>query len=293
MSKVKTILRYILTIILTLAIIVLVLVNIATSTLLNKNFVLGKLDETAYYVKIYGQIKENFKNYIQQSGLEEEVLNDIITQEQVEKDTQNIITNLYHDINEEVSTEEIKNKLSANIKKQTKGMLITSEQQKSIDRFIDDICNEYRIGIAHFGFEKSIYSVYEKVNNVVNLANKASLIIIGISLLALIIVSTHRLYKFFAFLGIALFSSGLFFTIVNVYINSKVNIQTITILNDAFSFTLREILQSILDNVQNYGIYLIIPGIVLIIIPNLLHNITKYNQKNKTNFDKKLENSND
>ena len=284
MSKVKTILRYILTIILTLAIIVLVLVNIATSTLLNKNFVLGKLDETAYYVKIYGQIKENFKNYIQQSGLEEEVLNDIITQEQVEKDTQNIITNLYHDINEEVSTEEIK---------KTKGMLITSEQQKSIDRFIDDICNEYRIGIAHFGFEKSIYSVYEKVNNVVNLANKASLIIIGISLLALIIVSTHRLYKFFAFLGIALFSSGLFFTIVNVYINSKVNIQTITILNDAFSFTLREILQSILDNVQNYGIYLIIPGIVLIIIPNLLHNITKYNQKNKTNFDKKLENSND
>ena len=279
MSKVKEILRYVLAIILAIAIIVYVIVNIASSTLLNKNFVLDKLDETAYYTKIYAYAKENFKNYIQQSGFEESVLDEIITEEQVKKDAQKVLTNIYNNIDEEVTAEEMKSKLQENIKKQTQNMIITTEQQKSIDNFVNDICNEYLTGIAHFNFEKELFNIYTKVHKGAEIANRISLITIVITIGALIAISLNRIYKSFVFAGISCVSSGLFFIIVNMFINNKVKIQTLTILNDAFSFTLREILETIMNTIKTLGTNLLLAGLVLILIPNLIHIIIRSKQE--------------
>ena len=276
MKNVKTILRYILAVILTFSIVIFLVVNIAKSTILNKTFVLNKLDQTAYYTKIYAYIKENFKNHIQQSGLEETILDDLITQEQVENDTKKVITNMYNNVHEEISTEELKQRLTSKIDEQIKGTLVTTEQKQEINSFINDICNEYLVGIAHFGSEKSIYNVYDKVDNIVELLNKVSLITTSISTIALIIICKNRFYKFFVFSGISCLSSGLFFTIANIFINSKINIQAITVLNDAFSFTLREVLDTIIKMISEKGIILFITGLLLIAISLFIHNFFKY-----------------
>ena len=275
-SKVKTVIRYILSVVLALAIIVFLLANLAKTTILDKNYVLGKLDKTSYYVKLYGYIKENVKNYIPQSGFDESIIDGVITEEQVKTDTKKVITNIYNDINEKITAEEIKTKLSENIKKATSNMIITTEQQKSIDDFINHISSEYLTGIAHFDFESSIHSIIKKADKAVDFANKALLIVIAVDVIALLVISLNRFYKFFVFTGISCFSSGLFFLIANIFINSKINVQTITILNDAFSFTLRDILGEVLNTVKTNGLYLLISGIILIIVPNLIHNFFKY-----------------
>ena len=66
-------------------------------------------------------------------------------------------------------------------------------------------------------------------------------------------------------LGSALTSSGAFYILANIIINTKVKIQNITILNDAISITLRDIINAILNNLTTIGIVTAIIGVVIII----------------------------
>ena len=87
MKKLKTIVRYIISIILTIVLTAWIIINIASSTILDEQYVLDKFEETDYYSKIYTMAESNFENYIHQSGLDEEVLQGLITEEQLENDT--------------------------------------------------------------------------------------------------------------------------------------------------------------------------------------------------------------
>ena len=281
MKIAKNILRYIITIILSLSIICLVLVNIASSTVLNENYILDKLEKTSYYSKIYEEAKSNFENYIYQSGLDESVLENVITQEKVENDTKKVISNIFNGLEETVDTQEIKDKLNENIKASVGELNIT--QQKAVDTLIEKICGEYTDTISHFSYEKQIFNIYQQALKYIELAQKVTLIAIGICAILLILINLRRIYKIFVFIGIALTSSGIFFIITNGIINAKVKIQTITILNDAVSYTLRDVLSSILQTINQYGIILLVTGIILVIIANLIHNIfkAKYTKENE------------
>ena len=281
MKIAKNILRYIITIILSLSIICLVLVNIASSTVLNENYILDKLEKTSYYSKIYEEAKSNFENYIYQSGLDESVLENVITQEKVENDTKKVISNIFNGLEETVDTQEIKDNLNKNIEESVGKLNIT--QQRAVDTLIEKICEEYTDTISHFGYEKQIFNIYQQALKYIELAQKVTLIAIGICAILLILINLRRIYKIFVFIGIALTSSGIFFIITNGIINAKVKIQTITILNDAVSYTLRDVLSSILQTINQYGIILLIAGIILVIIANLIHNIfkAKYTKENE------------
>ena len=74
----------------------------------------------------------------------------------------------------------------------------------------------------------------------------------------------------------SLTTTGAFLTIVNLFVNIKIKIQTITILNDAVSDTLRNVLTSMLNMVMKNEYILLISGVLLIIVSNLIHNIKKY-----------------
>ena len=273
--KVKNVLRYVTCIFLSFCIIALVIVNVSKSTILDKNYVLNKIEKTGYYVKIYSFVKENFRNHIQQSGLDESILEDLITQEQVINDTNIIITNIYNNINEEVSTTEIREKLIKGIEEQTRGMLVTTNQKEEINKFIDDICNEYLVGIAQFNIEKEFYNTFNKIEKIIEIVNKIALIGIAASIILLIFICKNRPYKFFVFTGISMLASGVFFTFINIYINIKVNVQAITVLNEAFSFTLREVIETILNQISQKGIIFIIIGLLFILIPTSIHTYIK------------------
>ena len=64
--------------------------------------------------------------------------------------------------------------------------------------------------------------------------------------------------------------------ISNIFINIKIKVQTILILNDAISEVLRNILIEILNSSLTIALFALIFGIIMIIIPNLIHNYKKY-----------------
>lgn len=276
MKALKTVIKYIIIIILALSMIAYFFIQLASSTILSEQYILSKLEETDYYNKIYESVKSNFENYIHQSGLEETVLENIVSKEKVRKDTKIIISNLYDELEQKIDTQEIRDNLNNNIKETLGEQNITKTQQSSIDTFVDHICNEYTDTMSHFSYEKQINQYYQKAMQYINLAKKVLLIIIGLAILLLLVLNLKRIYKFVLLLGISLTTTGTFLVIVNLFINSKVKIQTITILNDAISDTVRSVLADILHMIMNNGSIMLISGILLIIIPNLIHNLKKY-----------------
>lgn len=276
MKALKTVIKYIITIILSLSMIAYFFIQLASSTILSEQYILSKLEETDYYNKIYESVKSNFENYIHQSGLEETVLENIVSKEKVRKDTKIIISNLYDELEQKIDTQEIRDNLNNNIKETLGEQNITKTQQSSIDTFVDHICNEYTDTMSHFSYEKQINQYYKKAMQYINLAKKVLLITIGLAILLLLVLNLKRIYKFVLLLGISLTTTGTFLVIVNLFINSKVKVQTITILNDAISDTVRSVLAEILHMIMNNGSIMLISGILLIIIPNLIHNLKKY-----------------
>ena len=272
----KTIIKYIVTIILAIAMIAYFFISLVSSTILSEQYILSKLDETNYYNKIYEYVKSNFENYIYQSGLEETVLEDVVSKEKIRKDTGIIISNLYDGLNQKIDTQEIRDNLNKNIKETLEDQDMTVTQQNAIDTFIDHICNEYTDTMSHFSFEQQVNQAYQKVIKYMDLSKKVLLITIGLDILLLLVLNLRRIYKFVSLVGVSLTTTGAFLTIVNLFVNIKIKIQTIAILNDAVSDTLRNVLTSMLNMVMKNEYILLISGVLLIIVSNLIHNIKKY-----------------
>lgn len=272
----KNVITFIFTIILTILILSYVIIKLCSSTVLNENYVISKLEENDYYNKTYELVESNFENYIQQSGLDEDVLKDIITKDEIEEDTKNILNNIYSGIGDNISTEKIKERLTQNIDKSLENRKLSSSEKEAIDDFIDKIGNEYETTIFYTNYEKSLSNMYKKIMKMILFGEKAILISIGFFVIFILLINNRRIYKSISAIGVSMISSGVIFIIAKIYINTKIKIQTITMLNSVVSTTLRNILQELLDNIITYGIILSVIGLVLIILSNLIHNIRKY-----------------
>lgn len=270
----KRIIQYIIATILALAILALTIVNILSSTILSQEYILSKLQKQNYYDKIYEEAESNFENYIHQSGLDEEVLEEIVTKEKIQKDTKIIINNIYNGMNEKIDTEEIKNNLNEKINNSIDGK-ISSSQQKSIDTFVDTICKEYEKTISHTNYEKKINSIINKANKYIDIAKKALLITIGVSVILLILLTIKRIYRITARIGTAFIIDGLIFIIAEKYIKSKIKIDTIMLLNQGISDVLQSILTEILSNILKTGSIMLGIGILLTIIYGIIKSIRK------------------
>ena len=73
----KNILSFILAIIITILICLIFATNLLNTTVLSKNYFLSKLNEADYYNQVYVFTESNFEKYINQSGLDEEVIKNL------------------------------------------------------------------------------------------------------------------------------------------------------------------------------------------------------------------------
>ena len=285
MENARKVVTYILAVILSISTIIFFIMNILSFTIMDKKYILSELDEIDYYNKAYKLIQSNFENYIQQSGLDEEVIKNIVTKEKIKEDTEQILINLYDGINEEISTNEISDKLNENIKKSLKGRILTESEETSVKQFVEKICEEYKTTILNTNHEKTINEYYSNISAYIKKCMQISTICVGISIIIIILISIRRIYRIFNAIGITLLVNGIFYVIINIYINTKVRIQTITIVSDLFSELIRKILTEIVQKIGVCGWSAVLLGIVFIIVSNLLHNIRKYGLKEKIQRD--------
>jgi len=95
-------------------------------------------------------------------------------------------------------------------------------------------------------------------------------------------INLKKIHKFVSLIGISLSSTGILLIITNLFINAKIKIQTITILNNSISEILRNILTEIFNIMSKNGAYLLAIGIILMFLANLIHNIKEARTNEKS-----------
>ena len=269
------ILKFIIMLILVVCILFFGIKNIVLSTIMDKDYVLNKLEETNFYSGTYELVESGFENYIAQSGLEEEVLNNICTEEKIKNDIGIIINNIYNGTNEEIDTTEIANNLNANIDKLD---VRTSQNKSALDKFVQQICTEYKNIILNTKYENTINKILNKTTNLLEKLQTIVTIVTIISVICLILLNIKNISKLVGNIGTVLLSSSVTILVVINLINANINISAIKLFNNVFSSSIVTILQDILSKVNKFGIIILITSIVVILI-NAIINFVKTNQK--------------
>lgn len=263
-------LKYIFAIILYLSLTIVVLINILNSTILSKEYILNKLEESNYYNNIYTEVENNFENYIYQSGLDPIVLENIVSRDKIKEDTNIIISNIYDGNNKGIDLEVIRNNLSTNIDKSLEDRYLSEENKKAINKFIDIIINEYEDTIMNTDYSSKINTGISSINNKINMINIIMIILVIISILSLILLNIKKKRRKLSIFGIPLLALGLLLITIYLYIILNIDINNIVILNDAISIAVHYILNGIVIKFLINGSIFTILGILIIVIGNML-----------------------
>ena len=270
----KKIVSYIICIILVAIILVATAIHIASNTVLNKNYVLEKLDNNNYYEKTYDNIKSSFSQYILQSGLDENVMENLYAKEQIKEDVDIVISNIYSDENQKVDTNKIKNNMESNINKylEDNNIKLNATQKKSIDKFIETIERTYEEEISYSAYLNKIGNKVYKINKIIE---KMQPVIYGsiIALfLILILINVKEIPFGINYAGVTILSSGIANILIKMYINSKININKIMIINEDISKIVINILNEIVKYIQSYGLVMVAIGLAIVILASFIRN---------------------
>lgn len=263
MEILKNLLKFIFIAILTICMISIGMISIVFSTIFSKDYIMQKLEETNFYSGIYELVKSNFENYIYQSGLDEEVLDDICTEEKIKQDIQIMLSNIYDGTNQKIDTTEIANKLNGNIEKLG---VKNRQNENAIQQFVTHICDEYTNTLIHTKYENKINEIYKKGTEILNKIYEIILVVFVIDIIAIIIINNKKISKDIQHIGIALLATSIFELSVWQIINLKVDIHGIKIFNDVFSKSVVVIIENTLGQVASLALGTIVIGAIFIII---------------------------
>lgn len=272
MKGILKIIKFILITIITICITAIILISTISSTILKEQYITRKLEETNFYSETYELVKSNFENYIYQSGLEEEVLNGICTQEKVIKDVNIIISNIYEGSNETISTEEISQKLNENIAN------LNIKNTDSVKQFVSHICDEYVDTIIHTQYEGKINDVYKEVTQLLNKSLTGFIISTIFFVVLLILTNINQMFKMVQDAGITLLATSSLGLISCKVLTDKVYISGIKIFNDTFSKVIVTIIQDIISNIVKIENTLLVTSVIVIIVYVII-SITKDSKK--------------
>lgn len=270
MKLFSKIVKVFLTITLALTVIGLVVISILSSTVLNEAYFFRMLQSSNYYSNIYNEVQSNFENYIGPSGLDENILTDICTVEDIKKDTETILGNIFEGTEKSIDVSAMKEKIISKVNANLEGTKITSSMQESIDKFAQEISEEYKNTISHTDYESKINSVYNKGKKLVGYLKLGACVCIAIILILIVLLNLKQLNRTLANVGIAVTSSGAFYIIADFIVKSNVKVQNIKILNNSISTVLQNVIKDVLSQFLSVGIMLAVVGCVLILISNMI-----------------------
>lgn len=263
MKVLTNLLKFIIIVVLAVCSIAIGIIQIVTQTVLNKNYIIQKMEETNFYSETYKLVQSNFEKYIEQSGFEENILENICTEEKVKQDINLMISNIYEGANKTIDITEISDNLNANIDKLN---IRDSKNQKAIEQFVEHICQEYTDTLVHTKYENDINKFYKEIVIKKDKIEKIVIIAMVIDVIVILIVNNKNIEKDFQSIGTAIFSSSAFELIACQIINLRVSIKGIKIFNDAFSDMIVAIIQNVISKVVSFGIATLMIAIILIII---------------------------
>lgn len=266
---VKKIIIYIINFFLVICILGLSSLLIFSNTILNKQYVINVLEKNNYYEKTYYNIQDGFKNYIMQSGLEEEVLQDLYNREKINKDINIVIDGIYENKEINIDTDEIIKILDdrINVVLEQNNRKPDAQEKEEIKIFEDTIAQVYVDGIAYSEeYVSQIGNIYSNIQLIIKRV-EIILSILTFVLVCIIIVINKNIRETLNTIGIAFISIGMLKIVLKILIGDRTH--NILMLNSAFSQSLIYLINSIVNVFFITGIIMLITGIVITILAKL------------------------
>lgn len=275
----KKILNFIFVLVIALSFTFIGVKSVVFKTIFNKEYVLEQMEKNNFYSETYKLVESGFENYIGQSGLDEEVIKNICTEDKIKNDINIILSNIYEGTNEKIDTSEISNNLNSNIDKEN---VRTSSNSKAIDEFVEHICQSYKDTIISTSYENTINEKYNKITQKITKVQNILIIAIIISIIGVIALNVKDILKLLFWVESAVLSSAVMQLAITTVIKSKVNIDGIKIFNDAFSNIVVTIIKDILSKINTIAGKFIIVYFILVVIYAIII-LAQKKEKNQNN----------
>ena len=277
MKVVKKIGEVLIAFLLTLLIVLNFVIILVSNTILNKNYLISRLEKSDFYEKIETDLKNGFEEYQYQSGLPESVFDNLCSTEMIKEDINLVINNLYDGTEISSSNLEIvKQKITENVNDYLRenNVVLTGEQQKNIDEFQQLIIDVYANKTVNLfsSFSTQIGEMIQKVSKVIGVVKIFVEICLIIFIVILIICNFRNIGSLLNIFGIALSSSGMLLIWINWLINKNINIDNILLISESLSYLIKDIIYNILSNINIYGLSFAVIGFISIIIGNYKKN---------------------
>ncbi|MCI8655356.1 MAG: hypothetical protein HFJ48_05770 [Clostridia bacterium] len=271
-KNIEKILKKIIILIMSIFITIIILLNIEKETILREEYILQKFEESRYYETAYQEIKIKLSDSIKQYGLDEELLKEIITQEQVKEDTKRVIQNIYQGTENKLNTERLKQTLNANIQLQLERTTIAENTEQTIQEVIDRIGQEYEDKIMQKQYDKKIDQIVQNGSSVIEKRVHIINIIAVILIITILILNIKKQkIKALVSLGMSMIISGIFLTLANIFINSRLFAEDVNVLSQSITTLVQIITNDILSKMLTNSIIMIVIGTFAIVFGNVLH----------------------
>ncbi len=256
--------------------------NILSNKLLNKNYMLNKMEEMQVYLQISRDVQSGFENYIYQSGLPEDTINNLYTDEMIKNDTNSILEYIYDGTEIKISDDIVRANLEQKIVSYVEGqnLKLNDQGRKNISDFEDLIVNEYKTNVNIDEYNSSlqvfpiIHNVVQKLQDINQKIWHLPIIALLILLFVFILINRKNLLIAIQYLSISSLSIGVILKLTVNLVFKNFDIDNIVLFSTAMTNLviniIKEILYSLLDNSNIF----VICGIVGIIVSSLLKNIS-------------------
>ena len=267
------------------AISLLICLNVLDNKLMDKEYVLSKMYELKIYDQISSEVESGFEKYIYQSGLPEEIIKGLFTEEMIKNDVNSLINCLYDGTEITLSDEILRNTLDARIQEYLASQNKTSDKelQNNIKKFEDLIVEEYKknVNVSTTLYTKG-FGILEKIREVRNGLGNWPIIILLVLIVVLVLLNIKDLLVALNFLAISSLSLGVVLKLGVSLIFKNIDFDNLLIFAKSLSNLISGIAKENLYLLSDNGNLFIFCGIVGIVVSAILR--SSNNQKPKRRF---------
>ena len=242
-------------------------ITIILFTIFNQNFMAQQLNETNYYEKLYDNIKLEMSYYVTQSGLSDDILNNIFDKELLRRTTEKMLDNFYNNKDNTINKTSVEENLMNNINEELKDYKLTEEDKTSINKFITQMSSTYETEISYSNILNKYHNSFNKIYHI--------LVALDILCIALFIINyfiTRYTLKERNII-ISLLTTTILITIIHLYLSNTLDLGHLEFYNDIISNLINYTYQSIMS------IFNIVSTIYLVISLSLILYATKYTKE--------------
>jgi len=253
----KTFINYLIKFIQSISLVIIIFSSIMLLTIFNKHYIYDLLENNNYYTEIFQVAKESVVEYLEQSGLPDDILDNVITQSVVTDNVNKSIEAFYNNKDIVIDTSDFETKLTDSINTYIEDNNIRGTSSSTITTLVNELISIYKN-------EVSYNNILEKVRSLFSTTLKYIKLALGISILAFIVsyIINRFLFKERNFI-VSFFTCFLILEGFVIYVKSSIDIANISFYNVSISAMIKEFIESILYNISLSAVIIFSLGIFL------------------------------